>query len=52
MSKTIAAMLAVYGFVRQFAVALSDRAYRVPAYVIGGIAAFWLIERTVGFWTS
>ena len=25
---------------------------QVPAYGIGGVAAFWLIERTAGFWGS
>ncbi|MBG7631778.1 MAG: HupE/UreJ family protein, partial [Bacteroidetes bacterium] len=25
-------------------------AYYVPAYSIGGVACFWLIERVVGFW--
>ncbi len=23
---------------------------RIPAYAIGSVAAFWLIERVVGFW--
>ena len=25
-------------------------AWRVPSYAIGGLAAYWLIERVVGFW--
>ena len=25
-------------------------AWRVPTYAIGGIAAYWMIERVVGFW--
>jgi len=23
---------------------------KIPAYAIGGVASFWLIERVVGFW--
>lgn len=25
-------------------------AFGIPAYVIGGVAAFWMIERVIGFW--
>jgi hypothetical protein len=25
-------------------------AWRVPAYAIGAIAAYWTVERVVGFW--
>jgi hypothetical protein len=30
--------------------ALAQRVARPAAYVIGILAAFWLIERTVAFW--
>lgn len=29
----------------------SPAAKKVPAYIIGGLAAFWVIERVLGFWS-
>ena len=26
-------------------------AWRIPAYGIGSLAAYWMIERVVGFWS-
>ena len=46
----IAAMLVVYTAVRRIRIAPPDWAWDVPPYAIGGIAAFWMIERVVGFW--
>lgn len=49
----IAAMFAAAVVARQFAlrvkVSLPDCAWAVPPYLIGGMAAFWVIQRVVGF---
>lgn len=36
---------------RKFHVSAPSWAWRVPPYAIGAVAAFWMIERTVGFWS-
>ena len=50
----VVVMLAVYLSARwvlsQFKADFPSWAANVPAYVIGGIAAFWMIERVAGFW--
>ena len=46
----IGAMLVVYTAVRGIRVRPPDWAWDLPPYAIGGIAAFWMIERVVGFW--
>ena len=47
----IGAMLAVYAVARRLPpVRPPDWAWDLPPYAIGGIAAFWMIERVVGFW--
>jgi len=49
----IAAVLAVIGLVRthahRFAVSPPLWAWRVPPYAIGGVAAFWLVQRVTAF---
>ena len=49
----VAAMVLLYGIVRYITarnrLTLPEWAYRVPAYAIGGIAAFWTVERINGF---
>ena len=46
----VAAALALYAMFRRIPMTPPEWACRVPAYAIGGIAAFWMIERTAGFW--
>jgi hypothetical protein len=48
----VAAILVLYLAVRRIIVMPPEWAFQIPAYVIGGIAAFWMIERTVGFWNT
>jgi hydrogenase/urease accessory protein HupE len=48
----VAAILVLYLAVRSIKVMPPEWAFQIPAYVIGGIAAFWMIERTVGFWNT
>jgi hypothetical protein len=46
----LAAALPVIAWIRRTCFAFSAWAWRVPAYGIGGIAAFWTIERVAAFW--
>jgi len=46
----IAVVLGLMTALRRLPVPRPAWAWRVPAYAIGGIAASWTIERTVGFW--
>jgi hydrogenase/urease accessory protein HupE len=46
----VAALLLVYGVARKLGKEPSPGLRRAPAYLIGGVAAFWLIERVAGFW--
>ncbi len=48
----VLAMVLVYAIVRNVKnvrFTVPEWAYRVPAYAIGGVAAFWMIERIGGF---
>ena len=47
----IAAILLLYALGKRFQPLPPEWAWRVPSYAIGGIAAFWVIERIAGFWT-
>lgn len=47
----IAAVLALYAVGKRFQATPAEWAWRVPSYAIGGIAAFWVIERIAGFWS-
>jgi len=46
----LAAALPVIGWMRRTRFASAAWAWRVPAYGIGGLAAFWTIERVAAFW--
>ena len=46
----LAAALPVIGWIRRTRFASRAWAWRVPAYGIGGVAAFWTIERVAAFW--
>jgi len=49
----VAAMILLYGIFRNITartkLTLAEWAYRIPAYAIGGVAAFWTVERIQGF---
>ena len=47
----IAAILVLYTLGKRFQPLPPEWAWRVPSYAIGGIAAFWVVERVAGFWT-
>ena len=46
----VAAVLAFYLIARRIQLTPPEWAWRVPTYAIGGIAAYWMIERVGGFW--
>ena len=46
----VMAILAICVAFRRIKFAPPEWAWRIPPYAIGGIAAFWMIERVVGFW--
>lgn len=46
----IAAALGVIWLLKQIPMAWPAWSLRVPAYAIGSLAAFWVIQRTVSFW--
>lgn len=46
----VAAVLAGLAALRRAKIKWPSWAWRVPAYGIGSLAAFWCIERIVGFW--
>ncbi len=45
----VAAVLVLYAIARRIQPKPPEWAWRVPTYAIGGIAAYWMIERVVGF---
>lgn len=45
----VGAVLASYLIVHRIQLTPPDWAWRIPAYVIGGIAAYWMIERVAAF---
>jgi hydrogenase/urease accessory protein HupE len=47
----IGVVLLIYAILSRYAQKAPQWANQVPAYLIGSIAAFWTIERTVGFWS-
>ena len=47
----IAVVLAMGAAVRRVSVPRPTWAWRLPAYTIGALAAFWTIERVAGFWS-
>jgi len=48
----VAAVLAVSALARRLAVPWATWAWRLPAYGIGATAAYWVVQRTVSFWTA
>lgn len=46
----VAAVLTLAAVARRLAIPQPLWAWRVPAYGIGAIAAFWTVERVAGFW--
>jgi hypothetical protein len=46
----IAAVLAAIAAARQLRWAQKAKSSSLPAYAIGAVAAYWLIDRVVGFW--
>lgn len=46
----VLSMLVLYGLVRRFKISPPEWAWKILPYAIGSIAAFWMIERVVGFW--
>ena len=46
----IGVVLLIYAILNRYTFKLPHWANQVPAYLIGTVAAFWTIERTVGFW--
>ena len=47
----IAAIFVLYAITRRIRPTPPEWAWRIPTYAIGGIAAYWMIERVVRFWT-
>ena len=47
----VAAVLVLYSIARRIPAKPPEWAWRVPAYGIGGIAAYWMIDRVLGFWS-
>jgi hydrogenase/urease accessory protein HupE len=47
----VAAVVALGSAARRFPLPWPAWAWRVPAYGIGALAAYWTIERVVGFWS-
>ncbi len=45
----VAAVLGIFALVRWLGISVSRRAELVPAYAIGGVAAFWVVERVAAF---
>lgn len=46
----VAVVLALLWCGRKTRIAMPAWAWRIPPYGIGSVAAYWMIERTVGFW--
>ena len=47
----VAAMLVIYLLIRRIRFEPPEWAWRIPPYAIGGMAACWMIERVVNFWS-
>jgi len=47
----IGAVLLIYAILKRYIVSQPHWANLMPAYLIGSVAAYWTIERTVGFWS-
>ena len=47
----IGVVLLIYAILNKYTLRMPQWANPVPAYLIGSVAAYWTIERTVGFWS-
>ena len=47
----LAAVLLAWGVVRALGLRGSNWLVEVPAYAIGGVATFWMLQRIAGFWS-
>ncbi len=47
----VGGILVLYFVGQRIQPTLPEWAWRIPTYAIGGIAAFWMIDRVVGFWS-
>lgn len=47
----IGVVLLIYAILNKYTFKVPQWAHQVPAYLIGSVAAYWTIERTVGFWS-
>ena len=46
----VGAVLVLYSVARRIQPTPPEWAWRIPTYAIGGVAAYWMIDRVVGFW--
>jgi hydrogenase/urease accessory protein HupE len=46
----VAAALVLYALARRVPATLPAWTWRIPPYAIGGVAAYWTLERVAGFW--
>ena len=46
----VGAVLVLYSVARRIQQTPPEWAWRIPTYAIGGVAAYWMIDRVVGFW--
>jgi len=46
----VGAVLVLYSVTRRIQPTPPEWAWRIPTYAIGGVAAYWMIDRVVGFW--
>ncbi|ETX08580.1 MAG: hypothetical protein ETSY2_04530 [Candidatus Entotheonella gemina] len=46
----VGTIVVIYIIIRRLRITAPEWAWRLPPYAIGSIAAFWMIERIVGFW--
>lgn len=47
----IGAVLLLHAVFKRYTAGASQWARQLPAYLIGSVAAYWTIERTIGFWS-
>jgi len=46
----VAAVLLLTMLIKRLPITIPPWWQRIPPYVIGSLASFWVIERTLGFW--
>jgi hypothetical protein len=47
----IGVALLLYAVFKRYTLEVPQWARHAPAYLIGSVAAYWTIERTIGFWS-